>query len=170
MWPGQNLAEQAGPRQRLDQRVSQACPRPCAGSVPSLGSLIVPRLQFPPWVLISEPKGSLSSRLPPIRTTKSPPPTFSPAAVALHLRMLPGLRPGCSLWLELYACAKPPSALQGRCVRILCGLRTHPPPHCLRGSVRVRATTSRACAQGAEGWAGARTRPGGRRKQESWTG
>lgn len=78
MWPGQNLAEQAGPRQRLDQRVSQACPWPCAGSVPSLGSLIVPWLQFPPWVLISEPKGSLSSRLPPIRTTKSPPPTFSP--------------------------------------------------------------------------------------------
>lgn len=78
MWPGQSLAEQAGPRQRQDQRVSQACPWPCAGSVPSLGSLIVLRLQFPPWVLISEPKGSLSSRLPPIRTTKSPPPTLSP--------------------------------------------------------------------------------------------
>lgn len=78
MWPGQSLAEQSGPRQRQDQRVSQPCPWPRVGSVPSLGSLTVPRLQFPPWVLISEPKGSLSSRLSPIRTTKSPPPTLSP--------------------------------------------------------------------------------------------
>lgn len=77
---GQGRALQS--RQGLASARIKEFPRPahwpCAGSVPSLGSLIVLRLQFPPWVLISEPKGSLSSRLPPIRTTKSPPPTLSP--------------------------------------------------------------------------------------------
>lgn len=56
MWPGQSLAEQAGQCQSQDQSVSQACPYPRVGSVPSLGTLATSRLHFPTWVLISEPK------------------------------------------------------------------------------------------------------------------
>lgn len=48
-------AGRAAPAQ--DPRVSQACPWPRVGSVPSRGSLTVYGLHFPPWELFSEPTG-----------------------------------------------------------------------------------------------------------------